>query len=228
MTRKPAAQSRAPLWGPALAILSLMLLSACQLGFPGAGPRQAKLFGGEVTVATASGYCIDGSKSEETADSAVVMIGRCFYGARARPAVITVTLGPPGSAAVLAAGPDALAAFFMSPEGRASLARSGRAEDANVSTAIQSGADFLMLITDRETPPYWRAITGLSGRLATVSAMGTSRVALDEAGSRKILETTLAALHRANPAPRSGLPAAPRPNLAPRPRPVVDSAGVAG
>lgn len=229
MTPQPAALCRAPSGRLAVLVFCVLLLGACQLGFPGAGPRQAELFGGDVTAATAAGYCIDGSKSVETADSAVVMIGRCFYGARARPAVVTVTVGAPGSAAVLAAGPEALAAFFTSPEGRATLARSGLAEDVDVTTAVQSGEDFLILLTDGDSGPYWRAVTGLSGRLVTVSAMGTSRAPLDEDGSRAVLDAALAALRRANPAPLRVLPDAVQLNLPPRPRPTsAQSVAVAG
>ena len=133
----------------------------------------------------------------------MVLIGRCRDGSQADAALVTVTIGTPGSAAVLAAGGQQLSDFFTSPEGLATLARSGKAADVVVSEALMAEGDFLMLLTDDLAGTYWRAITGLNGRLVTVAAAGTQQVSLTPERARAILDASLLALHRANP------PAAP-------------------
>ncbi len=180
-----------------------LALSGCVVPGSGAGPAQISLFGGSVKVAAPPGYCVITDKATLTGASAVVLIGRCQDGARARAAVVTVTVGDPGSAAVLAAGGEALAAFFTSAPGRATLAPSGRASDVAVGKAVMAGDDFLMLLTDRTNGTYWRAITGLKGRLVTVTAMGSEEMPLAPENSRDLLNAALLALHRANPAPNA-------------------------
>ena len=100
----------------------------------------------------------------------------------------------------MAAGGETLAAFFTSADGRATLSRSGNPSDVTVNRAVMAGEDFLMLLSDQTVGTYWRAITGLRGRVLTVSAGGTVEVPLTPEASREILDATLAALHAANPA----------------------------
>lgn len=186
----------------ALPFLAGLALGACVMAPGGAGPAQISLFDGSVKVAAPPGYCVITDKATQTGASAVVLIGRCQDGAQAKAAVVTVTVGDPGSAAVLAAGGEALAAFFTSAPGRATLAPSGRASDVSVTKAVMAGDDFLMLLADRQNGSYWRAVTGLKGRLVTVSAMGTNEMPLAAENSRDLLNAALLALHRANPTPR--------------------------
>ncbi len=188
-----------------IGLLGLCLLgpAACVLSLPGAAPTQMALFDNTLTIAAPRGYCVDPQSATQTGDSAVVLIGRCRDGSQADAALVTVTVGAPGSAAVLAAGGQQLSDFFTSPEGLAALARSGKAADVVVSKALMAEGDFLMLLTDASAGTYWRAITGLNGRLVTVAAAGTQQVALTPERARVILDATLVALHRANP------PAAP-------------------
>ena len=179
--------------------LALLGLAACVPGLPGSGPTRIALFGGSLIVAAPYGYCINPETATQTGDLAVVLIGRCRDGSQAAAALVTVTVGPPGSAAVLAAGGPELAAFFTSAQGRATLARSGKASDVTISRAVMAGDDFVMLLTDRSAGTYWRAITGLRGRIVTVSAAGTEAVTLTPESGRDVLNATLAALHSANP-----------------------------
>lgn len=173
-------------------------LAACQLSLPGSGPTTIALFDGSLTVAAPSGYCIDPQTATQTGESAVVLIGRCRATSKATAALVTVTVGVPGSAAVMAAGGETLAAFFTSADGRATLSRSGNPSDVTVNRAVMAGEDFLMLLSDQTVGTYWRAITGMRGRVLTVSAGGTVEVPLTPEASREILDATLAALHAAN------------------------------
>lgn len=182
-----------------LVALVFLALSACVAAVPGTGQTRIALFGGGLTVAAPNGYCIIPENATQTGDAAVVLIGRCRDGSQAAAALVTVTVGTPGSAAVMAAGGPELAAFFTSAQGRATLARSGKASDVKVSRAVMAGGDFVMLLTDRQAGTYWRGITGLNGRVVTVSAAGTAEVALSTEAGRDVLNATLLALHRANP-----------------------------
>lgn len=188
-------------WRALLTGLAGLSLAACVMAPVGAGPTQIALFDGSVRVAAPPGYCVITDKATQTGAQAVVLIGRCQDGARAKAAVVTVTVGDPGSAAVLVAGGEALAAFFSSAPGRATLAPSGRASDVAVNKAAMAGSDFLMLLTDKTSGTYWRAITGLKGRLVTVTAMGTAEDPLAAENSRELLNAALLALHRANSTP---------------------------
>lgn len=179
--------------------LALLGLAACLPGLTGSGPARIALFGGSLIVAAPYGYCINPETATQTGESAVVLIGRCRDGSQAAAALVTVTVGPSGSAAVMAAGGPELAAFFTSQQGRATLARSGEASDVTISRAVMAGGDFVMLLTDRSAGTYWRAITGLRGRVVTVSAAGTDAVTLTPEAGRDVLNATLAALHSANP-----------------------------
>lgn len=178
---------------------ALLGFAACVM--PGTGPSRIGLFNGGLTVAAPPGYCVNPETSTQTGNSAVVFIGRCRDGSQATAALVTVTVGPPGSASVLAAGGQELANFFTSEQGRATLSRSGVASDVTISRAVLAGLDFVMLLTDRGAGTYWRAITGLKGRIVTVSAIGTDDVPLTPDQGHDVLNATLLALHRANPIP---------------------------
>lgn len=184
----------------AAAPLGVIALTGCLASIPGIGPTQIRLFDGALTVAAPNGYCVNPEPSTQTGGSAVVLIGRCRDGSQAQAAIVTVTVGEPGSGGVMAAGGEALSAFFVSNEGRATLARSGNPRDVTVMRAVLAGDDFLMLLNDTSASPYWRAITALNGRVITVSAAGTAAVPLTPEQSRDIVNASLLALHQANPA----------------------------
>ncbi len=176
----------------------------------GSGPRSLALQGGAITAAAPPGYCIEPKASHDEGDSAVVLMGRCSGASSAAPALIAVSIGAPGSSAVLQSGAQALSDYFLSPAGRAALARDGRAASVTIrKTAIADGA-LILRVEDRGVGPYWRAILGLKGRLVTLSvsapdtAAGTAAetgpagAPLDEATGRRILDRAVLAMRRAN------------------------------
>ena len=162
--------------------------------------RSAPVLGGALQIGVPPGYCIDGSASRERGDNAVILMGRCNDGAKAIPALVSVAVGQAASAGVMAAGGTALAGFFTSSQGRATLSRDGRAADIKVLAVLSVGDAFLLHLQDRRVGEYWRAVIGIKGRLVTVSATGTPELPLTAADSRKVLESVLAALRKANPA----------------------------
>jgi hypothetical protein len=126
-------------------------------------------------------------------------MGRCQNTGQAAPALISVSVGQGGSAGVMIAGGAALAAFFTSDQGRATLSREGRASDVQVIEVSSADNAFLIHLIDRSVGEHWRAVIGVAGRLVTISATGTETVPLPPAESRKVLDLALAALARANP-----------------------------
>ena len=80
------------------------------------------------------------------------------------------------------------------------MSRSGRAGDVAV---LQSGVvdgTLMLHLNDRMAGDYWRAIIGLKGRLVTISASGAEGAPLTPADGQRLVEETVAALIRANPA----------------------------
>ena len=145
-----------------------------------------------------AGYCIDRSASREAEDTAVVIMGRCNSGASAVPAIVTAAVGRPGSAGVMTASPAELAAFFATPQGRATLSRDGKPGDVRLIAAVTSGKALLLHLADRRQGEYWRAFAGVRGRLVSISASGTPGIPLAPDAGRKVLDAFVTALATAN------------------------------
>lgn len=182
-----------------LGILAVLgVLAGCQPGEVPGTARSVAVLGGAVSVALPKDYCINRAAGREQRDSAVLVMGRCSSAATVVPALVTVTVGPAASAGALAGGPAALAQFFASPVGRASLSRDGRAADIRILEALSSGGAFLLHLQDRKQGEYWRAIIGVRGRLVTVSASGAPGVPLPAAAGRHLIDQVLGGLRSAN------------------------------
>jgi len=182
-------------------VLLALTLAGCVV--PGGGIRSVALLEGAVIAAAPAGYCIAPGAGRRGEDSAVVLMGRCSAGSEADPAVLTLSVGAAGSAGAMAAGGEALVAFFRSDEGRAMLSRAGRAGDVRVLEAVGMDNAFLLHVEDRAVGTYWRALAGVRGRLVTISAAGPEGEALPEGKGRALVEAALAALRRANAAGQS-------------------------
>ena len=184
---------------------ALLALAACDLASFG-GTTRVALFEGAMTLAAPPGYCIDPAAVQKSGDTVVAVLGRCASTSTVTPGLLTISVGQPGSAGVMAAGGPALAAFFTSTEGRRVLSRSGRAQDVQVRQAVGRPDAFLMRLTDRAVGDYWRAVTGIGGRLVTISATGAEGTPLAPEAGRKLVDAAVLALRMANP---SALPANP-------------------
>lgn len=184
---------RKPVWR---VLPVLVLLAGCVAG--GGGLRSVPLLDGAITAAAPAGYCLAPGAGRRSGDGAVVLMGRCSAESGAEPAVLTLSVGPAGSAGAMAAGGAELAAYFTSSEGRAALSRRGRAGDVAVLEAVGVDEAFLLHVRDRAVGDYWRAVTGIRGRLVTVSASNPDGQALPEGKGRALVEAAVAALRRAN------------------------------
>lgn len=177
----------------------ILLLAGCVAGL-GQG-RSTPILGGAMVVGVPAGYCVDPSSGRETGDRAIVLIGKCDAGSAAVPAVVTLSVGAAGSAAAVAGGPGLLAEFFTSDDGRRSLSRDGDARAVRILHAAGSGDALVMRVQDEAVGEYWRAVTGLRGRLVTLSVAGTDGAPLDAEQGRALLDRALAALVAANREP---------------------------
>lgn len=180
----------------------LLLLAGCQpgAGLPGLtqGREVLTVQGGALRIAGPTHYCPDRGSLRETENSTVVLLGRCSFDSVAPPAVLAVSVGAPGSAGVMAEDGAALAAFLMSGPGRASLSRSGQADDVTIGSAVMASGDiFLVRVEDRRQGVYWRSMIGVAGFLVSISATGPD---LPPEAGRKLVEAAARAIQRANPA----------------------------
>lgn len=180
------------------ALAMVLLLAACVGGGGLGGTSSRPVLQGALNIAPPQGYCVDPAALREDQDHAVVLMGRCSARASVKPALVSLTIGPAGSAGVMAAGGAELAGFFTSEEGRATLAPSGKARDVKVVEALSAGDAFLMRLQERGAPSYWRAVMGLRGRLVTLSVHGTPAEPLDAEDGRAVIDRALGAMRRAN------------------------------
>lgn len=184
----------------AWSLCGMLLLTTGALEAGPGSSRAAAVLDGALNVGVPAGYCIDQKASRAGKDAAVVLMGRCSDAGRATPALITVSIGKSGSAGVLTAGGQVLAEYFTSDQGRATLSRDGRASDVRVIQAVGVEGAFLLHLLDRDIGEYWRAVIGVNGRLVTISATGTETVPLGAEDSRKLIDVSVKAMQKANPA----------------------------
>ncbi len=157
------------------------------------------VMGGAVNVAAAPGYCVDRQASRETDTQAVVIIGRCSDRSTGLAAVVTVAVGAPGSAVSLNAGAPALAEYFASEAGRATLGRDGNAAAVRIRDIRTVDGRLILHLDDAATGETWRTLFGLRGRLVSVSVSpATLRGKTGEAG-KALLERSTTAMIRQNP-----------------------------
>lgn len=181
-----------------LALAAALALMGCDAVVPLA--RQVSVLDGQIHVRAPQFYCVDTQSARGGHDMAVVLIGRCTGGGHVAAALVTVTIGRSASAGVMAAGVEALRAFMSSPAGRRALARSGKAEDIEVLESGVVKGRLLLHLNDREAGEYWRAVLGIQGRLVTISASGAEGAPLSPEAGRKLVDQTIDALIKANPA----------------------------
>jgi hypothetical protein len=186
------------------AVALCLVLAACVPGLPEiatSSSRAMPIMGGALQVAAAPGYCVDREASRETDVQAVVIIGRCSDRSGSLPAIVTVAVGAAGSAASLTAGPEALAKFFASDVGRATLSRDGNAASVRLRDIRTIDGRLVLHLDDAATGETWRALFGLRGRLVSVSV--TSAALQDQTGDagKALLDRSTIAVVRANPSP---------------------------
>lgn len=195
-------------WVCALLLGLALLLAGCVPevgGFAAAPLRVQAVLAGAVTVTGPNGYCVEPTAVLETADTALVLIGRCKGGAAnpRAPAILSAAVSGPGSGLDIAASGAALAGFFSSAPGRAALSRSGSAATVTVLETVPVGEVFVISLRDTSPDPTasaesWRAVLVLAGRLVTLTVTGALEAPLDAESGRALLDRFIAAMQAAN------------------------------
>ncbi|MEZ5685483.1 MAG: hypothetical protein R3D78_06140 [Paracoccaceae bacterium] len=204
-------------WRAGLGAMAMaVVLSGCVMPDMGAGPQpvqpQVQVGGGALTVAAPRGFCADPKTLRDGPQGAFVLFGHCAAMARdptqprpAAPVLLSVTLGADEGLLADAARMQAIAAFFQTDLGRATLARSGRSEDLDLLLSEPGEGQLLLQIRDRSAPAnvakaqvYWRMITVIEGRMASLSVMPLADGAVPDATQRRVLQDFLEAIAAAN------------------------------
>jgi hypothetical protein len=175
-----------------------LALMGCEAVPTGQNLHELAVLDGAITVAAPKGYCIDKDASVSRGAATVLLIGRCNDQGQVAAAVVTLTIGGPASAGVLAAGPQALGEYFASNAGRKVLARDGDADHVKIVQMQSDGRGLLLHLNDDVAGDYWRAITGLKGRLVTISASGVAGAELTPPQARALVTDTMALLEKRN------------------------------
>lgn len=186
------------------ALLAALALAACLPFAGGGGDRVVALPGPPpFAVAAPAGFCAARGGPRTQGAAQVVAFAPCTGDLPA--ALLTATVGPPGSAAPGEPDPQALSDFLRSERGRAGLSRAGQAASVTVREVLAADGAVFVRLTD--TAPArgpavegdgWRAVLAVSGRLVTLSATGGRGAALDRDGGRRLIGAFVAALRRAN------------------------------
>jgi hypothetical protein len=186
-------------------------LSACIVAPPGGAPvRAVALYDGGVVAQGPAGFCIDLGASRPATGFAV--LGPCpvLPDAGAGPAgatgLITLQVGPEGSAAVTGAEPE-LQAYLRSVDGFRLLSDQGRPDTVTLIGSDSAPGVVLVRLEDRGPPlapglssRELRAFVDLAGRLATVTLRALDRAPLTERDADALLVAAIATLRAANAA----------------------------
>jgi hypothetical protein len=157
-----------------------------------------------IAVRAPQGYCAAPVGRTVVAGNSFVAFIPCAGSAVPR-AVLTATLGPPGSALGIDLSGQALADYVTSPDGRRGLSRAGRADSVRVHEVIEAEGAVLIRLTDTAPAPdpmergeSWRAVLALSGRLVTLTAAAADGTSLARNDGRALIGRFVRALRNAN------------------------------
>ena len=185
-------------------------LAACTPMLDASGPPPLSVrLANAVTVQGPQGYCVDPVVTRPWEGFALLAACAAMTadeGDAYPPAValITVQVGAAGSA-VVAGQEDDFAAFMDTPQGAALLSASAIGGPVAV-RVTQTDPNAVAVYTEDAgdpgiagtQPQAWRLFTDIGDRLVTISVRGLSDVALSQAASRALLDSTLAVLRAAN------------------------------
>ena len=184
---------------PALLVLALWLAGCVPTGGVqiGTGPQAFR-------IAAPSGYCLAEGAVARQRGSDFAAFTPCTPGGTAT-GVLSATVGAAGSAQPV--DPQAMAAFFTSPAGRAALSRARDGRSVTVHQVLAADGAVLVRMTDRASPPAaigpgesWRAVMAVDGRLVTLSASPARGTTLTPEAGRRLIGAFVTAMRRANTA----------------------------
>ncbi len=183
----PTSRTFLQLAAPGLAALAL---GGCDPQMTAGGsPTRAKVTvaGASVTVAAPAGFCIDKDSTRVSRDGAFVLMSDCAIlgqpGGTGGPAkgalTVAVSSGPLTGEGDAAGSLADVADFAKTPEGRALLGRSGRADRVRIVTTLERNGVLYLLVEDRGSQPvagidrqFWRAFLEVNDRMTVLSELG--------------------------------------------------------
>jgi hypothetical protein len=197
---------------PALALVAV--LAGC-VGAPNApAPRSVTVADGGLRLAAPRGFCVDQRSLRDAGAAAFVLFGNCAAlsgnAEDARPdypVVLSATVSTQTGAEGIERRFDQMRVFFRSPAGRAALSRAGKAETVEV-LDIRTADDLLLIRLSDSAPmgdapvseTYWRAFSGVGGRILSLSVLPLKNRPVSDAAQRSLLQQ-FAAHIRANNQP---------------------------
>lgn len=205
-------------------VLAGLLLAGCDpatmAAMSGNSPSRAKVTvaGRPVVIAAPPGFCIDAPSTTMTSAGAFVLMSDCALlgaqssrtGATPVGAALTASVssgGLGGEGDDAAASLDDLQDFLDTPDGRALVGRSGRADRVRILSRQQKGDVLYVLVEDRGQQPiagidprFWRAFLEVNGRMTVLSVIGFEGTGPGLQDALNELAATAAAIRAANPA----------------------------
>ncbi len=185
--------------GLALALGLSGCLEAVPIPASADAPARVSVAEGEVVVAGPRGFCVDMAASRDDQAGALVVLGSCAAIAQdpalpqpEAPAVLTAAISPRGWGMKVRESTEALGSYFRSEAGRSTLARSGRAADAQVLQDFSRGGIYYMQVRDTSgafEPDYWRALVDIGDRIATLSVLSPQGRPLPPETGQELLMT---------------------------------------
>ena len=186
-----------------LALASAVLLTGCvtnsvlsELPFVSSINPRVSVLDKSMTITGPLGYCPDLQTVKEVDGSAHVLVGPCLTIGKVARAAIAISVGPPGSGAVMAEGGEALSDFFTSDQGRQTLSGRAKADDVEILSAQSQDEMFLMHVYDAQTGENWRAMLAARGRLITI---GINANGLPAEDGLDLAAAAARAMKKANP-----------------------------
>ncbi|MGC9418127.1 MAG: hypothetical protein ACP5EN_04060 [Rhodovulum sp.] len=225
---------------PVLAGLVALALAGCVGGGPQAtaglggllqsraAPQKVTVADDTVAIAGPRGFCIDRTATRDGGQGAFVLMASCaaISGRRNAPvpatdALLTASVAAnPGPGGTPEDRALVLARFFGTEEGRAALARDGRASSVEVVEMFDRDGLFVLRARDRSAglgaglrDDYWRAIFDVNGRIVTASVVGFDDRPISDKAGLAVLRDFAARIRTesAGLAPGAAAPDAPAP-----------------
>ncbi len=188
--------------GAAASVAACLILSACVTAGGGRSTAPPAVPGG-VALAAPAGFCLVESTRQIRDGADLAGFRRCpGTASTGTDTILTVVIGGADSALGLPVDGPEMAAYFSSDAGRRALSRRGDARSVTVHEIRRSENALLLRVTDRSQPGAvnsWRAVTGLRGRLVTLSLRNPAEgPALAPAEGEALIRRFLASMRGAN------------------------------
>ena len=177
------------------------------------GMRTIAVAGDSIVIGGPRGYCVDKSSSRLRGQTAFVLLGGCAVlsgddhdEVPTFPGILTASVDQRGFGTATPETLDKLAKFVTTTDGRAVLARDGRAESVNVLGVLRDNSAVLIHLQDESgfqipgiEATYWRGLFELNGRLITASVLGFKDHPLPAREGLTTLQAFLARIRKETP-----------------------------